>query len=262
MRLFDTHCHLGDKKLKDQSSQLLQAAIDSNIQALTVICADPDNIREFDSLIPKLQALQPNIKIFRSAGLHPHEAANASQELYSLIEGQLKRDAIGVGETGLDYFYDFSKPEIQIPVFEKHIDWSIEFQKPLIIHCREAAKDVLRLLTRKEIKEHERPGILHCFTENLETAKQLVDLNFMISFSGILTFNSATAIREVAKWVPSSHLLVETDAPYLAPIPHRGKENQPAFVTHTFKTLCELRGDDPELLSEILWKNSMRVFGI
>lgn len=262
MRLFDTHCHLGDAKLKDQSQEILQAAVDSNVKALTIICADPGNIREFDVLVPKIRSLNNNIEVFRSSGLHPHEADHASDELYAIIESQLRSDAIGVGETGLDFFYDFSKPEVQIPVFERHIDWAVEFDKPLIIHCRNAADDVLRLLGRQELKTHPRPGILHCFTENLEVAKKLVDMNFMISFSGIMTFKNAQDLRDVAMWVPDKFLLVETDAPYLAPMPHRGKSNQPAFVAHTFDMLCEIRKQKPEELSEILWENSRRVFGL
>jgi len=262
MRLFDTHCHLGDEKLREHSAELLEQAVSAGVEALTVICADPENIREFDSFIPKLRALNKNITVYRSAGLHPHEAQHASPELYQLIESQLQSDAIGVGETGLDFFYDFSKPDVQIPVFEKHIDWSVQYNKPLIIHCREAAKDTLRLLNRPDVISKQNPGILHCFTETLDTAKQLVDWNFMISFSGILTFNNATDLREDDKWVPDTHLLIETDSPYLAPKPHRGRTNQPAYVAHTFELLCQLRGQSPEELSEILWHNSQKVFGL
>jgi TatD DNase family protein len=264
MRFFDTHCHLGDVKLKARAQELLQNAAAAGVEELCVICADSQNIREFDTFIPELRHLAQEsdlqIKINRTAGLHPHEAQHWNLDIEKHIEQQLRMDAIAVGETGLDYHYNFSEADQQKKVFSRHIDWSCEFQKPLVIHCREAAKDVLHLLDRQDVKTHNRPGILHCFTENLEVARELVKRNFMISFSGIVTFNNAAALREVAAWVPTEHLLIETDAPYLAPMPLRGKMNEPAFVKHTFDFVCQLRKADPETFAEQLWQNSQRIY--
>ncbi len=262
MRLFDTHCHLGDVKLKPQVGEILARAHAASVQAVCVICADPTNIRSFDTDIPAMRALQPSMQILRSAGLHPHEAKHWCPELESLIEAQLKNDASGVGETGLDYHYSFSTPEQQQLVFNKHIDWACEFKKPLIIHCREAISDVLKALDRDDVRRLERPGILHCFTEDRAAARELLDRGFMISFSGIVTFNNAEEIRAVAKMVPDDRLLIETDAPYLAPKPHRGKLNEPAFVSDTANFVAELRSTTPDALAEITWTNACHIFSV
>jgi TatD DNase family protein len=262
MRLFDTHCHLGDEKIKPQVADLLARAQTADVRALCVICADPGNIREFDEYLPMLRALRPEIKIFRSAGLHPHEARHWCEELEQLIHSQLASDAVAVGETGLDYHYNFSSKDEQQHVFERHIEWASEFQKPLVIHCRDAAVQILNSLDREDIRRHPRPGILHCFTEDRAIAKRLLDLNFMISLSGIVTFNNAHELREVAKMIPHDRLLVETDAPYLAPKPQRGRINEPAFVAHTLRFIAELRGQDPTELAEETWRNSCRIFQV
>ena len=262
MALFDTHCHLGDEKFEGQHAKILEQAQNAGVNELTVICADPGNIKNFDTFIPKLRSLNDSIVIHRTAGLHPHEADHYSPELEEILVKQLEADAIAVGETGLDYHYDFSDRAQQRKVFAQHIDWSCQFQKPLVIHCREAAEDVLELLDRQELKTHPRPGILHCFTENLDTARRLLDMNFYISFSGILTFKNAGDLREVAQFVPLNRLLIETDSPYLAPIPHRGKANQPAYVKHVYELICTLRPESPEEIREQLWKNSHEVFAV
>jgi len=262
MRFFDTHCHLGDEKLKDGVAPLLERAEAAGVQALCVISADPENIASFDAFVPQIRALNPRIRIYRTAGLHPHEARHWNPKIEATLRTQLTNDAVAVGETGLDYHYDFSDRTQQQQVFEKHIDWACEFQKPLVIHCREAAPDILKALTREDLRQHPRPGILHCFTETRAEARELLDLGFMISFSGIVTFNNATEIREVARFVPIDRLLVETDSPYLAPKPQRGRSNEPAFVAHTFAFVAELRGEDPERLAEQVWLNSCRVYGV
>jgi TatD DNase family protein len=262
MRLFDTHCHLGDEKLKPDVAALLERAHAAQVAALCVISADPGNIAAFDAYLPEIRKLAPAPRIYRSAGLHPHSAEHWSPEIETTIRRQLAGDAVAVGETGLDYHYDFSPREQQKMVFERHIDWACEFQKPLVIHCREAADDVLAALRRAELKKHPRPGILHCFTETRAEAKELLDLNFVISFSGIITFNNADEIREVAKWLPSDRILVETDSPYLAPKPKRGRTNEPAYVAHTLEFVAELRGEKLEDFAEQVWKNSCRVYGV
>lgn len=265
-RIFDTHCHLADEKLINQTPELFEAAAESGIAALTIISADVENIRIFPELIPQLKKqaseLSSKISVYHSSGLHPHEADHFSEAIAELIRSELTGDAVAVGETGLDYHYDFSDRDQQKKVFSQHIDWSVEFAKPLVIHCREAAKDMLALLDRADIQKKDRPGILHCFTEDMDTAKSLLDMGFYISFSGIVTFNNADSLREVARYVPSDRLLIETDSPYLAPKPKRGKQNQPAFLKHIFEFVSELRSEPRDALAEILWKNSNEVFGL
>lgn len=262
-RIFDTHCHLADEKLVDRTAELFDSAAEAGVKALTIISADVGNVRAFPELIPQLQEqARGKVDVYSSAGLHPHEADHFSEALAELICEGLKGDAVAVGETGLDYHYDFSDREQQKSVFTKHIDWSVEYEKPLVIHCREAAKDVLSLLNRSDVKSKKNPGILHCFTEDMDTAKSLLDMNFYISFSGIVTFNNADSLREVAKFVPLDRLLIETDSPYLAPKPKRGKQNEPSYLRHIFDFICELRTEDKEELAEALWKNSQEVFGL
>jgi TatD DNase family protein len=262
MKLFDTHCHLGDEKLRAEVGPLLERASASGVAALCVISADPENIETFDDFVSAMRSLGTPVRIYRSAGLHPHEAKHWSPLIETTIRRQLSADAVAVGETGLDYHYNLSSPEQQKPVFERHIEWACEFQKPLVIHCREAAHDILTALDRKEIREHPRPGILHCFTETRVEARKLLDLGFMISFSGIITFNNADEIREVAKFIPRDRLLVETDSPYLAPKPKRGRTNEPAYVAHTFDFIAQLRNENREEFADQVWQNSCRTYGV
>jgi len=265
MRYFDTHCHLGDEKIKPRVGEVLKNAETAGVEALCVICADPQNIEEFEAYIPSLRELASKeglkIAIHNTSGLHPHEAQHWSSEIEESIERQLK-GAVAVGETGLDYHYNFSEPAQQKKVFTRHIDWACEKTLPLVIHCREAADDILQLMDRADLLAHPRPGILHCFTESKEVARELLDRNFMISFSGIVTFKNAESLREVASFVPKDRLLIETDSPYLAPNPFRGRPNEPAYVKHTFDLICDLRKEQPEGLAEQLWKNSQHIYQV
>lgn len=266
MRYFDTHCHLGDAKIKPKVNDIVLNASQVGVESLCVICADPQNINEFEEYIPNLKnwisTQKLKIKIFHTSGLHPHEAQHWNSQIESMIDRQLDNGAVAVGETGLDYHYNFSEPEIQKQVFSRHVDWACEKKLPLVIHCRDAAEDLLQLLNRNDLKNHIRPGILHCFTESKEVARKLLDQNFMISFSGIVTFNNAQSLKEVAAYVPKDRILIETDSPYLAPQPFRGRPNEPAYLKHTFDLICHLRNENPLEFSEILWRNSLNVYQI
>ncbi len=259
--IFDTHCHLHDEKLRDSGQELLQNAAASGVGGVCVICADPTNIAAFPEFPLSIPRPSQEFHVAYTMGLHPHEARFFNAEL----ESEIRKKALGahaIGETGLDYHYNFSEHDVQRSVFDFHIQLACELKKPLVIHLRDARQDVLKLLDREELRAHPNPGILHCFTEDEETAKRLLDMNFHISFSGILAFKNADALRSVARMVPLDRLLIETDSPYLAPPPYRGRSNQPAWVLRVLETLSEIREESLEVIREKLWQNSLSIYGL
>ena len=195
-----------------------------------------------------------------SAGMHP--MADETDEFSIDYLKQLATDdkVVAVGETGLDYYYHKGDPSWQQERFRAHIQVANEVNKPVIIHTRDAANDTLNIL-REENAEH-CSGVIHCFTETQQFAEQAMDLGFMISISGIVTFKNADRLRDIAKTIPDDRLLIETDSPYLAPIPHRGKQNQPAYVSHVAETLAEIRNTSVEHIAEISRNNFYRLFDI
>jgi TatD DNase family protein len=198
----------------------------------------------------------PQISI--SVGVHPNEIERREAE-----PGELERLAahpknVAIGETGLDYFRSKSGQEWQHNRFRQHIAAARSCGKPLIIHTREAKQDTIRIMQEEGAREV--GGVMHCYTEDWEMAKQALDMGFYISFSGIITFNSATELRQVAQKVPEDRLLIETDAPYLAPVPHRGKPNIPAYVNYVAESLADLRGISDEEIAEITSNNFRRLF--
>ncbi len=267
MRVFDTHCHLAAPELRPHVAELIRFGIERGLGALTLISADFPNLKENELVRAEILKAYPHFQVALSAGVHPHAAKEFYQEgVFQLPLWQSVVDAVSraqaVGETGLDFYYNHSDKAEQLFVFHKHIDLAIESSKPLVIHCRNAADDVLNCLSRTDLKTHPKPGILHCFAESLDFARKVLDLNFYISFSGILTFKNADALREVARFVPLNRVLIETDSPWLAPMPHRGKKNQPAFVADVFTHFASLRSESPEEVSRALWENSCQIFSL
>jgi TatD DNase family protein len=258
--LFDTHCHLGSPEWLSESATLMSRAYQGGVGALCLISTNWETIQTSEALSRHSGEALP--QLFWSAGLHPHEAKDDSPEFRSKLETAARR-AHAIGETGLDFHYNFSERKVQHESLDFHIELACQLQKPLVLHCREAATElVAQLKAHGALQSHPRPGIFHCFSENKQVAEDALDLGFMISFSGILTFRNADSLREIAKWIPKERILIETDAPFLAPHPHRGKRNEPAFLNSTFAVLSGLRSDleKPELEKQ-LWENSLRTFG-
>jgi len=251
MSLVDSHCHLNFKPMGDDMPAVLERAKVANVDYMLCVSV---NLEDYPEVLALAQAHQ---NIFASVGVHPcYEDAKEPtvSELLSLAEDE---NVVAIGETGLDYFRVEGDMAWQHERFIRHIEAGIGSGKPLIVHTREAAEDTMRML-----REHnaDRCGaVMHCFAEDWETAKKALDLGFYISFSGIVTFNSAARLKEVAKQVPLDRILVETDAPYLAPVPMRGRPNQPAFVAHTAQYVADLRGISLEELSQ---KTSDNFFGL
>ena len=257
MSLFDTHCHLASEDFRDNFLTTLETAAAENVSHITMIATHLEDGRRAKSL----EATRSPIKLFSSLGIHPHEAKKFNAEAGTALNNEIN-DYVAVGETGLDYHYNFSTPEEQKENFAFHIDLAARTGKPLVIHCREAADDIYAMLFAKKNTFVKCPGIMHCFAESEEWAKKFLDLGFYLSISGIVTFKAAENIRVVAKVIPADRLLIETDSPYLAPVPYRGKKNSPAYLRSTFDKLVEVRGDEPGGLETQLLHNSKAVFGV
>jgi len=253
--LVDVHCHLLGSHLEEQKLRTtLDRARAAGVNGFVAVGTDLENSRQ----VLELARRSPDIRA--CLGVHPHEAKtwnpDASQELEALL---LDPSVLFVGETGLDWHYDFSPRETQELAFRDQIRMAKRIRKPLMIHTREAPEDTLRILEEEGAGEVR--GIIHCFSEDLPFARRALDLGFYLSFSGILTFKKAEAIQEVAAWAPLDRVLVETDSPYLAPVPHRGKTNEPAFVTFVAEYLARLRGMRTVDLAERTTRNLEELCG-
>ncbi|MDH5178536.1 MAG: TatD family hydrolase [Gammaproteobacteria bacterium] len=254
--LVDSHCHLDRLDLKPFGGKLegaLQNAADHGVGHFLCVCIDLDHFNDV------LKPAKQHANISASVGVHPNEKTDKEPNIEELVKLAADEDVVAIGETGLDYYRSEGDLEWQRDRFRTHIAAARQTQKPLIIHMRDAAEDTLRIL--KEEGADEVGGVMHCFTEDRAIAKRALDLNFMISFSGIVTFNSAVELKEVAKVVPADRMLVETDSPYLAPVPFRGKSNQPAYVRHVAAHLAELRKTGLEDIAEQTTKNYFALFG-
>jgi len=252
----DSHCHLDRIDLKDFNNdfnQLLETIQQSRVERMLCVSI---NLEDY----PTMRALvkdQENIDV--SVGIHPCDAQADTIKLQKLIELGADPGVVAIGETGLDYYYAKESREQQISSFEVHMQAATELNKPVIIHTRDAQQDTLNILRDGGVERC--GGVLHCFTERWEMARQALDMGMYISFSGIVTFRNADALREVAKQVPDDRFLIETDSPYLAPVPHRGKQNHPGWVGHVAECLADLRNSRVEQIAELSKANYLRLFG-
>lgn len=248
--LVDAHCHLTGSYLAagQETEALLSRALAAGVSGFIAVGTDLEDSRA----VLDLARRTPQVRA--SLGVHPHEASTWTPETEAVLDALIADPATRfVGETGLDFHYDHSPRAIQEEVFRAQIRLAKKHRKPLMIHTRSAPSDTLRVL-REEGAEAAR-GMIHCFSEDKAFAEAALDLGFMLSFSGIVTFKTAEAIREVAKWAPEDRILVETDAPFLAPVPMRGKANEPGFLRFTAERVAELRGLEPVRLAELTTRN-------
>ncbi len=250
--LVDSHCHINFDPLGAQLPAVFEHARVNGVGHMLCVAV---NLEDY----PQVRALaHAHANVFASVGVHPNERDGRDPSVEELIA--LARDArvVAIGETGLDYFRCSGDMDWQQQRFRRHIRAALAVGKPLIIHTREAAQDTLRIL--EEEGAHAAGGVMHCFTEDWDTAQRALAMNFYISFSGIVTFRNAAALRAVATRVPAERLLVETDAPYLAPMPHRGRTNEPAYVRHVAECLAELRATTFEAIAEQTTRNFFTLF--
>jgi TatD DNase family protein len=254
MKLIDSHCHLNMLDTSQRSlSDYLDAAEKNDVKHFLSVCVE---VKDFPELV-KIAEQFPQVSL--SVGQHPNDVATAPVSAEALMALAKHPRVIAIGETGLDYYRSAGDQAVQEQAFREHIQVARAVNKPLIIHTRDARSDTLRVL--REEKADEVRGVMHCFTEDWATAEQAMDLGFYISISGIVTFKNAVALQDVAKKVPLTRLLIETDSPYLAPIPYRGKPNEPAYVRHVAEFLAQLRGEPFEKLAEHTTKNFEELFG-
>jgi len=236
----DSHCHLNHKNIANLGtpSELITAANEVKVDKMLTICCEIS--REYD----ELRQIAEDNNIWTTVGTHPHDAAAEAEMAYTtadIVELAKHPRMVGIGETGLDYFYTHSPREEQHASFRKHIRAAMEAELPLIIHTRDADEDTIRLLKEESQGDKRLRGVLHCFSGTQELAEAGLDLGFSLSFSGIVTFKTAGELRDVARNTPIDKILVETDAPFLAPVPLRGKINQPANVVHTGELMAQLK---------------------
>jgi len=250
--LVDSHCHLNFPELAANLPAIKQSMQDNGVgYALCISVTLPD--------FPQVLALaETNDNFYASVGVHPDYENIEEPSVATLLALANHPKVIAIGETGLDYFRLTGDLEWQRTRFRNHIRAAIQCGKPLIIHTRNAAEDTIRIMTEENAQQV--GGVMHCFTENLDVALQAIALGFYISFSGIVTFKNALTIKEVAQSVPLDRILVETDSPYLAPVPYRGKINQPSYVKHVAEEIAKLRGISFEEVSAATTENFFRLF--
>ena len=253
--MIDSHAHLNDASFDDDFDLVIKRSRQAGLKYIINVAEDlvsSQKALKQSELIPEL---------FCSVGWHPHKAShfteddgNSLKKLFSLPKVK------AIGEIGLDYHYNFSTPEDQIKVFRRFLDLSLELDFPVVIHCREAENDILKII--EECKKSNWKGVFHCFTGSLDFAKEVLQLGFHVSFSGIITFNNADDLQNVAKNIPNNKLLVETDAPYLSPLPFRGKRNEPANINNIIKKIAILKNIDLDVLIDILSQNTINLFSL
>jgi TatD DNase family protein len=255
--IVDSHCHLNFLDLTEfnnNMAEVLSKAQNNGVEHFLSVCVE---LNDYPTLV-QLARDYPNISI--SVGVHPNTEMELPLTAAMLCELALNPACIAIGETGLDY-YRTEKDEdqkLQQDRFREHIKAAVFTKKPLIIHTRKAAEDTLRLM--KEEDAQQIGGVMHCFAEDLDIALRSIDLNFYISFSGIITFKNAITLQNVAKKIPLDRILIETDSPYLAPVPFRGKQNHPALVKHVAETIAQLRGMEYEDVAKATTENFYRCF--
>ncbi|MBI4986275.1 MAG: TatD family hydrolase [Rhodocyclales bacterium] len=250
--LVDSHCHLDFPDFAGGIPQLVARMAEAGVG--WALCAGVT----LERMPAVLEIARSYANIYAAAGVHPDVEDGAEPDEDTLVGLAADPKVVAIGETGLDYYRLQGEPDWQQRRFRIHIGAARRTRKPLIIHTRAAAADTLRIL--REEKADAVGGVFHCFTEDAATARQALDLGFMISFSGIVTFKNAVALKEVAAMVPLDRLLVETDAPYLAPTPHRGKLNEPAFVRHVAVEVARIKGLDFDVLAGATTDNFFRLF--
>jgi TatD DNase family protein len=258
MELIDSHAHIDFPQFAEDRDAMLDRARAAGVTTLLAIGTGPGP-EKLDSALPFADRYD---WIYATVGIHPHEAEQVSpQHLEQLTTLAKHEKVIAWGEIGLDYFYDHSPRHVQQGVFRDQMELARQAKKPIIIHCRDAWTDCLNML-----EEHWRPaglgGILHCFTSTLEDARRGIDMGFLISFAGNSTYPKAQNLRDVAKVLPMENILIETDAPYLAPQPYRGKRNEPAYVAEVARTLATVRDLIPEQIAAATTENFRRFFGL
>ena len=252
MNLFDTHAHILDDQFNDDREQVIRNIYDNMALVVNIGC----NLEDCPHTVALAEQYD---KLYAAVGLHPEDVKTYTPEGWDMICRLAEHPkVVGIGETGLDYYWDTSTKDAQKVLFEQHIDLAKQLHKPLVIHDREAHGDTLEILKRTNAKEA--GGILHAFSGSVEMAMEVIKMGFYIGLGGPVTFKNARKAVEVAQAIPLEYLVIETDCPYMAPVPFRGKRNEPMLVQHTAAKIAELRGISLEELIEATYQNGKRVY--
>ena len=257
MKLFDTHCHLTDEKFDEDRAETIARMQEAGVERALLV---GDGSKEEQ---PVFAMAEDYDWMYAATGVHPHDASCWNGEAAARIEKWMAHPkARALGEIGLDYHYDLSPRGVQKEVFAAQLDMAYRLDKPVILHIREAHGDATDILTAQWKAGRMPKGVMHCYTGSWESAKQYLAMGLYVSFSGAVTFKNIPKLGEVAVNLPLDRLLVETDCPYMAPVPLRGRRNEPAFVAYTARRVAELRGMDENELAEAALNNRKRLFGI
>ena len=253
--LIDSHCHIDDARYDADREAMIRRAQAEGVGHFVAIGCDLDTSRAAVALAQKHSFISATV------GVHPHEVKLIEGGWYDELRTLAKSGrVVAYGEIGLDYHYDHSPRDVQRTRFREQVRLACELKLPIVIHTREAQEDTIAIL--KEEKAGDVGGVFHCFSGDAWLAKDALDLGFYLSFSGVITFQNATMLRDIVKTVPLDRILVETDAPYLTPVPHRGKRNEPAYVRHVADKIAELHGLTTQQVEDATSQNTKRLFGI
>jgi TatD DNase family protein len=254
VRLIDSHCHLNYEGLAERQDEVLENARKAGVTGFLNISTRQ---REWGEIIA---VAERETDVWASVGVHPHEAdSHPDLGAAALVDAADHPRVIAIGECGLDYYYDKSDRQAQRERFRAHVEAARQTGLPLVVHTREAEADTAEILS-EAVSEGGVAGVLHCFTGSAELARKGLDLGFYVSLSGIVTFKNAADLQAIAKWLPADQMLVETDSPFLAPVPHRGQKCEPAFVADTARFVAALREEDPDRLAETTTANFFNLF--
>jgi TatD DNase family protein len=253
--IVDSHCHLDFEDFREDLASVIDRARSAGIIAMVCVGSGED----LATAERAVALANREADIYAAVGIHPHDAAKLTPDLWTALE-KLAADprVVGIGETGLDYFYDHSPRDVQREVFQRFLRLAATVARPIICHVRDAHEDAIAVLRAGPLPDA--GGVIHCFTGTVEDARRYLDLGLYLSFSGVMTFKKADELRKAAAYAPADRILVETDAPYLAPIPHRGQRNEPAFVAKTLEALAQVRGISLPTAAEATTANAFRLF--
>ncbi|MEM6672774.1 MAG: TatD family hydrolase [Planctomycetota bacterium] len=251
--IVDSHCHVWWSRFDEDRDEVIARAREAGVERMVVVGTTPRTSREALELAAKHDGL------YGTAGIHPHDSEEFTEESAAEIRALCERDdCVAVGETGLDWFKEWAPRESQLDAFRWHLELARELGKPVVIHSRDAHEDTARLVTDVPGVR----GVMHCYAMGPDELPAYLDAGLAISFSGIVTYPKNEGVREAARVCPEDRILVETDAPFLAPVPHRGKRNEPAFCADTLRAVAEIRGVDPSDLARATSRNAERLFGL
>ena len=260
MKIFDTHCHIADPAFAADLPETIQRFREAGVQKALVV-ADP--CEETPNQTAVFALAESCDFLYAAIGVHPHNASRYDDSAEKILLQYIRRPKCRLwGEIGLDYHYDLSPRDVQRSVFDRQLDLAFDHNLPVQLHIREAHGDCMDMLRARMRAGRMPAGIMHCFTGSWECAKVYLDLGLYVSLSGAVTFKNAPKLAEVARNIPEDRLLIETDCPYMAPVPLRGRRNEPAFIVHTLAKVAELRGVGPDRLADRLWENAHRAMRI